>query len=62
MDIWMWLVTGGVAIVVVEVFLVDRERRLLLLDPHRCRLSYSESMTGAPRYRMVYARGKAASS
>lgn len=37
MDIWMQLVTGGAAIVVVEVFLLDRERRLLLLDPHRCR-------------------------
>jgi hypothetical protein len=37
MDVWMWLVTGGAAIVVVEVLLLDRERRLLLLDPYRCR-------------------------
>ncbi len=36
-DIWIWLVTGVAMIVVAELLLLDRQRRLLLLDPRRCR-------------------------
>ncbi len=37
-DLWSWYLTGGeAALVVIELLLLNRQRRLLLLDTQHCR-------------------------